>query len=530
MKKIFSYGTSVRKSFFALSKTKRTVSIAALLLVVLVLLRLGGSGDTAVTALDERLRHVEVARVSQLSQNATPLSLLGTVTSRSEATIRAEASGKVVGVYKRLGDYVSAGTVIAEFENSSERAQVLQAEGAYDAAAAGKDIASINLGSSGVSLVETKTQAINVIKSSYTNLDDVIRTKTDTAWKNPQTRDAKLSVTVPDAKLIIELEEARVSIETMLRARDTKNQTLTIENDLMRELSAVEAEANIVKDYLDDLSLAFNRALADGNASQAAIDGYKANTAFARTQISGVISGIAGTRSALSGSISANQIAGKNASSLGENSSSATDAQIKSALGNLRGAQARLEKTIVRSPITGTINSLAIHTGDFVSPFSEIAIVANNGSLEVIAYATEEERAEIVVGAAVTIEDKFKGVLTRAANALDPKTKKLELRVAISSTGSGLVNGQSVSVTVSRLTKTDTTKNLPLAIPLSALKLTPNGARVFTVSSTGVLESHEVTTGTLQGAKIAITSGLTSDMEIVVDARGLKEGVIVVVK
>ena len=36
-------------------------------------------------------------------------------------------------VYKKLGDYVNAGEVIAEFENSGERAQVLQAEGAYDA-------------------------------------------------------------------------------------------------------------------------------------------------------------------------------------------------------------------------------------------------------------------------------------------------------------------------------------------------------------------------------------------------------------
>ena len=47
-----------------------------------------------------------------------------------------------------------AGQVIAEFENSGERASVLQAEGAYDAAKAARDLARINQGSATVSLSE----------------------------------------------------------------------------------------------------------------------------------------------------------------------------------------------------------------------------------------------------------------------------------------------------------------------------------------------------------------------------------------
>ena len=81
-------------------------------------------------------RGVTLASVGDLSLHTSPLPLLGTVTSLSEANIKAESSGKLVGVYKKLGDYVSAGEVIAEFENSGEHAAVLQSQGAYDAATA----------------------------------------------------------------------------------------------------------------------------------------------------------------------------------------------------------------------------------------------------------------------------------------------------------------------------------------------------------------------------------------------------------
>lgn len=512
------------RMFLALSPALR---IGVILLVIAIgsfIVGSLGKSDEVSTNEYSSMRVVATAKVGELSQDISPITLQGTVSSVSEATIRAEGGGRILGVYKKLGDYVSAGQIIAEFENSAERAGVLSAEGAYEAATAGKAVANISLDSSDNSVMEAKKSALNVLAVAYAGLDDAVRTKTDPAWANPQTREAKLRVTVPDAKLVIVLESLRTEIEKMLVLREAKNRTLTTESDLEGELNLMEQEANMVKSYLDDLSLAFNRALPDNNASVQTIEGYKASTAIARSSVGGLLSSITGARSALSGSISGNLIAEQNSGG------GSSDAQIKLALGNLRGAQARLEKTIVRSPIAGTINSLSIHTGDYVSPYSPLAVVANNGSLEVIAYATEEERAELAIGAKVIIDGKFSGVLTRGANALDPRTKKLELRIAIVSRGSGLINGQSVEVSIDRLPKNEGAGDLSITIPLSALKLTPSGANVFTVNTEGVLVAHKVSVGTLQGTKIAITEGLTPDMDIVVDARGLKEGMVVTVK
>ncbi len=508
-------------AFWALSKAKR-YTVLLLLLAVPILFSLVAKKEVVEEKSVDTTRVVNTMTVGALSENLTTLSLFGTVTSKSEAMIRAESGGKIVGVYKKLGDYAPAGTVIAEFENSAERAQVLSAEGAYDAAALGKDIAGISLGSSDNALLEAKTQALNVLSSTYTGLDDAIRTKTDIAWTNPQMRDAHLVVTISDAKLVIELEAERTNIETVLRAREAKNRTLTTGSDLIVELTLLETEANTIKKYLDDLSLAFNRALADTGTSQSEIDGYKAVTAGARAAVGGLVASIANTRNALNASLSANLIAEKNSSGEQGGAASASDAQVKSALGNLRGAQSRLEKTIIRSPISGTINSLSISTGDFISPYAEVAVISNNSALEVLAYVTEEDAREIVVGGNVAIEGGAKGIVTRVAPALDPKTKKIEVRIGIVG-GSTLINGQSVTVELVRSQKKSSSAK-EMKVPLSALKITPSGIIVFTVSTEMTLIAHRVKEGALFGDQVVITEGVTREMEIVVDARGLQEG------
>lgn len=522
---IQKFGALLKKlgiKFWGFSVLYRALITLALLIVIGLSLHFTGTKreEAAVTKAD---RGVKVLSVAALEKETSPLPLLGTVTSRSEATIRTEGSGKLNMVYKGLGDYVDPGTVIAAFENSSERAGVLQAEGAYESALAGRDIASINRSSSDTSLTLAKTSALNVINAAYTTLDDAIRTKTDPAWRNPQTAEAKLSVTIPDAKLIINLEEERIALETLLRTRSVRNKALSESANLVAELDTVETEIKTVSDYLDDLSRGLNHGIADGNAAQSAIDSYKVNTGIARAAASGVLTAVTGSRTALALSLSANAVAEKNSSTKTDGATTASEGQLKSALGNLRAAEARLEKTIIRSPIQGTINSLSVHTGDFVPAFTQVAIVSNNGALEVIAYVTEDDAQVLMVGSKVAIEGVGVGVITRIAPALDPKTKKIEVRIGIMSGGAALVNGQSVQMEATRIEKAARSED-KVHIPLSALKITPNGAVVFTVNASSTLVAHKVKEGALLGENIEIAEGLTQDMVIVVDARGLKEG------
>jgi RND family efflux transporter MFP subunit len=500
-------------------------AFAALIVVIVSL----GNTDAVATEAVQGTKAVTVAPVSELANTDTSLPLLGTVTSTSEATVRSESSGKLTRVYKKLGDYVTAGQVIAEFENSAERASLLQAEGVYDSAKAARDIAKINAGTTNTSLAESKNSALTALGSAYISVDDVIRVKTDSAYTDPRTQNVKFNVLVPDSMFVLSLESKRRTIEKILTDRSARNRTLTTESDLVAELNTVQTEVQTIKTYLDDLATAYSKALPDSNFSQAAIDANKANVSASRSIISGVLSSITNARTSLTSAVAATEVAGKTSGSSSSTTATA-DASVKQALGAYNAALSRLEKTVIRSPISGTLNSLTIKTGDFISAFTEVAVVSNNGALEVLAYVTEDDAKRVSVGSEVLIDGTAKGVVTRIASAIDPRTKKIEVRIGITSKNSSLVNGQSVRIAVTKDKQKITTTSGPLTIPLSALKLTPSGAYVFTVSATSSLVTIPVKEGAILGDEIQILSGLTGTETIVTDARGLKAGMTVTVK
>jgi RND family efflux transporter MFP subunit len=493
---------------------------------------------TVVTESQSLNREVSVASVAALSSDNAPLALIGTVSSVAEASIRSEASGKL-RVYRKLGDTVAAGSIIAEFDNAGERAAVLQAEGAYEAAQAGAgksqsgaDISLVSKDQAVTSLNEAKTSALNSVNSTYSAFDDAIRTKTDSAYSNASDRTRKLRIQSSDSRLAMRVEEERAEIETLLQNRSARNTTLSTNSDLIVELTTVNSEAEKVKQYLDDLLAVLNTAIADPGMPQSTIDGLKGSATGARSAVIGQIAGISGAKEQLNAKIAAQTISGHQydqATQGNQSDLAAAQAGVKSALGVLRGAQARLEKTFVRSPISGSINGLFVNDGDFVSPFTEVAVVANNHALEVVSAVTEDDARMFTVGDKVTIEGGSEGAVTKIAQALDPRTHKIEVKIGITKEGlTKLTNGASVRIDLKRSTPT-TPGDSTIKIPLAAVKITPQGAFVFGLSNDNTLVAHKIEMGALLGDQVVVISGITTDMNIVTDARGLKEGMPVII-
>jgi multidrug efflux pump subunit AcrA (membrane-fusion protein) len=536
LEKITNYSKGIWKEWFRFhkelpSKKKYALILIETLVVVGFLSLVTLDKDSAVTQTITP-RKVKIASLSEISDNEKDLPLIGTVTSVSEATIRSESSGKLNRVYKKLGDQVYAGQVIAEFENSAERAALMQAEGVYEQAKAGRDITRLNSTQSGSSLLDTKNQALNALYSAYTTLDDAIRGKTDNAFSDPRFDAVKLLLSIPDAQLTYSLETRRKAIEGMLLARDIRNRTLTTNNDLVTELTTVQGEVQMVKTYLDELSSAYSKTLQNGSFTQGSIDAGKVATQGARQSVLLSLSTVVTSRTTLSSSITAKEIAGS-VSNESAGSLATADAQVKQAQGAYNAAISRLQKTIVRSPITGTINSLSINTGDYVGSFSQVAIISNNGALEVISYVTEDDAKRITVGSPTKINNVITAIVTRVASAIDPVTKKIEVRIGIQEISPSLVNGQSVRLAISKdkrkTTLTKTPASGPVLVPLSSLKLTPQGANIFTVNASSTLVAIPVKEGAILGDQIQVLQGLAGDEIIVVDARGLKEGMTVIV-
>lgn len=516
--RIAGFFRGVFKGFMRLVKkhgwVKVGIAIAVLLIVLWAIVRMFGGGP-AVEEASNQTRIVELKSVAELSSNTSPLSISGTVSSKSEASVRAEAGGRITSVNYTLGDYVNAGAVIASTENATQRAAVMQAQGAVDAASAGASV-------SQTSLASAREGAVNALLTAYATVDKSVRADTDPMFSNPESANPQFSVQSSDSQAKINAENMRTMLNAVISREKNLSSTLTASSDLQTELATTQKELRQLRDFLDTLIRTLNSGIPTNNVTAATISTYIATANGARTAVTASLSALVSAQSGIeTAEKGANTQSGSSAAAL-------TQAQAGLAL-----ARANLEKTIVRAPISGSINSLSLKVGDYLAAGSIAVVIANNGALEVTAYVTESDSREIAAGAKATIETRdgtVEGTVTRVAPALDPQTKKIEVRIGITGGTAKLVNGQSATVSITRAAKPAAGAATRIVLPLSALKVGADSISVFTVDENKRLVAHTVTIGALLGDRAEILSGVEAEMQIVTDARGLQPGELVVVK
>jgi RND family efflux transporter MFP subunit len=428
-----------------------------------------------------------------------------------------------------------AGSVIASFENSGQRAAVLQAQGAYEGAqAALAKISGSTAQNSGLSSAQAAqaaqsaaTSARSALQSAYATLDDSVRTKADAQFSNPQSINPQLNLTVPDGQIVIDVQSQRVGLDTAIEvvAGLGTGPDSAIDADIATAIS----KAQTVRAFLDDLVEAANKAVASPNVSASTIAAYQASVGAARAAVLASMSSLTSAKSTYSSAVSAAAVAENSAGTGIDNDIASAQAQVKSALGTLNAAQSNLEKTIIRAPISGTIVSLGITRGGYVAAFTPVAQISNPGALEIETYVTSDDAKTIVVGGKAVIDGSTDGVITSIAPALDPTIGKIQVKIGITGDRTTVTDGDTVTVTLARSTGNGkTTGKNTIAIPIAAAKITPAGPVVFTVEA-GTLVPHAVTFGAIVGGQVTITNGLSADMTIVTDARGLTEGQKVIV-
>lgn len=466
---------------------------AALLILLIILLTIARSGSKDTTP--PLLRAVTLEEVQNLSGDGIGSSVLGSVRSVTEAEVLAETSGTVRSVNARIGSVVPAGYVIAELENAAERAAVLQAEGAYDAAVAAR---------TSVSPTEVRTTAQNAYRDAFTDLDTTLENNIDAFFGVPTPIGPDLLINPPGSDSS-ELSRERARIDRLMDS--WRKELVSLEaRDPDALLDEAEVIARTIEVFAARIAEAANQR--DSRATPEQITSLSA----ARATISSVLSSISGARTAYrSGATS---------------STASVDAGVKSALGTLRLAQSTLEKTVVRAPIAGTVNFLPIRIGEYVTGLSHVATVAQNGALEITAFVSENERAALFVGERVSLDERASGVVTAVAPALDPVTKRIEIRIAADA-DSALTNGQSVRVIIPGASASSETTSGPLLLPLASVKLRAEDRIVFGVDEEQRLVAYHVEIGEVRGDRIEVLTELAPTLRIVTDARGLAEGEVV---
>lgn len=465
-------------------------------------------------------RSVTLIRVGD-AVSAEPLALIGTVRATREALVSSDIPGTVSGVYRSLGDFVNAGTIIAELKNDTQRAQVAQARAALQKAESGVLVGGIGVGNAESSFKAAEDSARATVLSAIATIDDAVRRKADAAFTNPTGGQPNLVVSTSNSQLVNEVENGRLRVQALLVRQQNVQVSSMNTDELIAELERLSQEVKVVQSFMQTLVLTLNTALATFNVSDASIALYRADASAGLAAVNALSGSIPQSIDGLKTRRAAVQIA-ETALATG---SDGTSADISGAQANLAAALANLEKTLIRAPISGTINRLDLDVGSFVNASQPIVYLTSAGGLEAVAFVSGNDIADIAVGSRATIGTDVQGTVVRVATALDPVTKKAEVRIALPPSAP-LVAGQSATLRIDRAVKKQSaTENL--AIPIAAIKITPDGPLVFTLNDANALVANPVVLGALRGSTVVVESGITADARIVSDARGLKEGQVV---
>jgi len=321
------------------------------------------------------------------------------------------------------------------------------------------------------------------------------------------------------------------------------------EEELDRALELAFSSLEEMKNHLFDVSDVLENTQGVGSITETQLEGFKNTIIAQRTAIITQHSAFVTQKQALSASgdaLSAEQIAydkalqdykdtqiqveaekesAKLAVDQAKHRYDAQDNTIARAAASVRSVDASLAKTVVRSPISGTVSFIAPKAGELVTSGSLVARVVNQDSLQIKIYLTSEEAKEISKNAKVKVGENAFGMVSNISPELNPETKKQEVVVLIDSEfNSEFVIGEFVNVVVEKTAVEGEEENKSLFLPIDAFKISPEGNFVYVVGEGDIVERREVELARIKDTNIEVVSGLEEVDAIISDISQIEVG------
>jgi multidrug efflux pump subunit AcrA (membrane-fusion protein) len=391
--------------------------------------------------------------------------------------------------------------------------------------------AAVQTDSAAVALQSAESAAQNTYNQAYSTAEDAVFSKADEFFSNPYTVNPSFRVNSATYDERQAVARERVALGAMLHEwKNRVTDTPPSADDLDQALVQAGQDLERIKNFLNRIASFVSKQEVNVDLSDTNKAAQEATVPLARTSIDTARSAVSGARTALAGARSSAEVTSISESKLavGERPEdiAAVEALVTQARGALAGARAQLENSLIRTPIAGTVVTFNVNRGDFVGAQQVVAVVANPRALEVVSYVSPLVGTRLSVGAPVSVGDGGTGIITSVAPGLDPATKKI--RVTVSVTDGALVNGSFVSLgfdaTSSVSTVSRAAPSTGLMVPISAIKVLPSGLVLLTVNASSTLDAYPIQEGTIIGDAMLIKEGLSPELVVVTDVRGLSPG------
>ncbi len=333
-------------------------TVAGIIAVILTFMFIFSSEDAPEETKINELRTVSTIDVANYSKGA--LGVVVPTAGGNSFVVRAEASGRVDTVNE--GTEVSQGDIIAELDNDTQRAALVQAQGAYEAARASGAQSNFNIDTQKEALTSSYNSANTTLRSTAVSVQGVMENTLDTFFTSANRASLELNDYLWEKKLLnyalgdwTELVQTNIPNENMVSELDTA-------------ISVTERIANLL-DAVYSKVLDEEKNSPSGNTT---LSTYKSDLTAAKTTIA---SNLQSLRSVKLNVVNAQSELKRTESTSIGGDTSAVEAQIKQALGAYQAAQAAYERTVVRAPFDGTLTSVNISVGDIISLGTDVAII-----------------------------------------------------------------------------------------------------------------------------------------------------------
>jgi len=454
------------------------------------------------------------------------VSVTGRVEPVTTINLSFEKSGRIQGVYARVGEHINSGVLLAEIESSTAQASLLEAQARLAELKRGsrpEEIAvkEAELAKYEQDLANSYGGVQDTLNDAFTKADEALHIKMTGIFSGFKTSSYKFTYPICDSGLAGNGEWLRYTAELDFDLWRTELAALPgapSNTELGKLLDSTGVHLEKQKAFLESV----NRTLTlDCTIANTGLDTYRSNVNTARTNITTAIAAVNTKKQAIA-SLALTVATVKNELALLK---AGTATEIVAAQeARLLSAEGELRKYRVYAPISGTLTKVDAKTGEYANTTAPLLSIISDASFEMTANVPEADIAKIKIGdaARVTLDAYGPDVVFEArTTAIDPAETIIDNVPTYKATfqftknDSRIKSGMTANIDIATASRTNV-----LHIPARAL-LTRDSQKFVTVQNTDGTTTETAVTVGLRGSdgSIEVLSGLTEGTRILINLK-----------
>jgi len=517
----------------------------------------GASSDTETVSNKETVV-VQTKKIS-LETIAQSVSTSAVTEPSNKAKVSSKMTGKVVGVYFKEGDWVSAGQTIIQLEQdqilrvaynnaqtnlintrASMNQDIKTAEVAVEAAKVVLTNAGKSLNNTGTTneqaIVNAYTSALNTSRSAVLTGTNAIVTATGLQYKYFGTGGDQKAIRIAEKKsqaiqlLLGELNAGQWNSQFIIPLNggvkgQIEDTTINFSQEKIDQiLIDIVPALQAVRDLLTEVRAGLDWKHAVLSSEKTAVDTARIGVESSITALSGSKQAITNAKLGKTTGNDAIQSAYDSAKKQLESAEAnlvsikkRAELQIAAAQGQLDSIQAQLGNTVITVPISGVVSRKYIEVGEMAMAGSPVAEIVNTRGIKIGLSLTEFDISKIFIGQEAEIslaaypDEKFIGKVYYVSSVADPVSKKFPVKIQLENTDGRIKAGMVADVKIITNQQKDV-----LVIPKSAVFKEENIEKVYVIENSKV-KIKIIKTEVITEDKLKVTEGLSAEEEIVIN-------------